>query len=97
MPTELVVQDLRSAGLASFADNLLTSRDVGFRKPSIQTLQALAQRLDCEPTEMSYVGNERKDVEATRAIGCRALLLRRQGDSVDWGQDVTIRSLDELV
>ncbi len=96
MPRELVLEDLREASLEIFSDRLLTSREVGFRKPSIKTLQALAEQMGCEAHEMTHVGNERKDVEVARALGCRSILIDRTGHGADWGQDRTIASLTEL-
>ncbi|MEO6992067.1 MAG: HAD family hydrolase [Lacunisphaera sp.] len=96
MPRELVLEDLGLASLEIFSDALLTSREVGYRKPSIRTLQALAARLGCEAREMSYVGNERKDVEVAQAFGCHSILIDRAGHGADWGQDRTIASLSEL-
>jgi putative hydrolase of the HAD superfamily len=96
MPTALVREDLREAGLADAFDALLTSRDAGYRKPAATSLRALAAALQCGPTEMVYVGNERKDIEAARAFGCQSVLLVRSGDAPAWGQDRTIRSLTEL-
>lgn len=96
MPRELVLDDLRTAGLADAFDVLLTSRDTGFRKPAPVTLQRLAESLGCSPGEISHVGNERKDIDVARAFGCCAILLDRARHRPDWGQDRTIASLAEL-
>jgi putative hydrolase of the HAD superfamily len=96
MPRELVLEDLRAASLETFSDRLLTSREVGFRKPSVKTLQALADQMGCEAREMTHVGNERKDVEVAKALGCLSILVDRTGRGADWGQDRTITSLHEL-
>lgn len=96
MPRELVLEDLREASLGIFSESLLTSREVGFRKPSIKTLQALAGQMDCEAQEMTHVGNERKDVEVARNFGCHSILIDRAKRGTDWGQHRTIASLAEL-
>jgi putative hydrolase of the HAD superfamily len=96
MPAELAREDVHDAGLQPLIDVFLTSRDVGRRKPAPATLAALATRLGCDPADMVHVGNERKDVDVARAVGCRAVLLDRGGRRPDWGQHRTIRSLDEL-
>jgi phosphoglycolate phosphatase-like HAD superfamily hydrolase len=59
-------------------------------------LRRLAEKLECSPHEMFYVGNERKDVEAAKAFGCAAILLDRAAHRHAWGQDRTIASLKEL-
>ena len=96
MPRELVEEDVSCAGLESLLDVLLTSTDIGRRKPSPLTLQCLAEALPCTPAAMIYVGNEQKDITAARAFGCTAILLDRHDASPDWGQDRTISLLSEL-
>lgn len=44
MPRDLVDEDLRLPGIAGLIDVVLTSRDVGFRKPSCSTAPTAAQR-----------------------------------------------------
>jgi putative hydrolase of the HAD superfamily len=96
MPRELVMEDVGQAGLAGCFDVLLTSRDIGWRKPSIRTLQALATALGSTPSELAYVGNERKDVEVAHAFGCKSVLLARVPPGESWGQNRTISTLSEL-
>lgn len=96
MPRELVIEDVNTAGIAGYIDSLATSRDVGFRKPAIDTLQSLAKLLSCELRELIYIGNEPKDIEVARLCGCRSVLVNRTTQSCDWGQDLTVSSLAEL-
>lgn len=96
MPEALVMEDVATTSLTGSFDILLTSRTVGFRKPSPATLAVLAGRLSCRPEEMAHVGNERKDVEVARAFGCQSILLDRTRHGADWGQDLTVASLTEL-
>jgi putative hydrolase of the HAD superfamily len=96
MPSELVIEDIKETALTEYFDALLTSRCVGFRKPSPITLKLLAKELSCEPDEMVYVGNERKDIEVARAFGCYSVLIDRANLGPNWGQDRTIVSLSEI-
>ena len=96
MPRDLVLEDIRAASLEDSFDVLLTSRDIGSRKPAVKTLAALAGQLVCQAHEMVYVGNEKKDVEAAQAFGCYSILIDRKPHGLNWGQDRTITSLDEL-
>lgn len=96
MPRELVCDDLRIAELADCFDGMLTSREVGVRKPAATALAGLARHLGCRPAELAYVGNERKDIEAAHASGCSAILVDRSHLRPAWGQDRTITSLAEL-
>ena len=74
----------------------MTSCDAGHRKPSPATLETVAAAFHCDPEQMLYVGNERKDIEAALAFGCEAVLLNRVGARPDWGQHRTISTLTEL-
>jgi FMN phosphatase YigB (HAD superfamily) len=96
MPRELVLEEMRQTALAASIDVLFTSVDTGFRKPAPAALERLAEALSCGPGEMAYVGNEKKDIEAARAFGCRSVLIDRGRHGQDWGQNRTIASLSEL-
>lgn len=96
MPRELVVEDLRNAGLEHAFDAIITSRDAGFRKPAPATLAFVATSIGCSAAEMTHVGNERKDIEVARAVGCRSILIDRHGRNPDWKQDRTLPSLAAL-
>jgi len=97
MPRALVLDDLHQTGLVPFFDLIVTSEEIGYRKPAPSTLAHLAAKLGCVPSGITYVGNERKDVEVAKAFGCTAVLLDRNILTPDWGQDRTIRSLVELL
>ena len=96
MPRQLVLEDVSGAGLEDSFDVLMTSRDAGFRKPSVATLGSLARMLNCSAHEIAYVGNEKKDVEVAQAFGCYSILIDRKRHGSDWGQHRTITSLFEL-
>ena len=97
MPRELVLADIRDAGLDGLFDVLLTSREVGYRKPRVETITAVAAALKFAAPEIVHVGNEKKDVDVARAFGCHAVLINRGEKKIDWGQDQTVASLLELV
>lgn len=98
MPQPLVSADLAETNLPIPVESLLTSTVVGRRKPHPAGYRLLAGRLGVSCRELTYVGNERKDVEGGNAAGCRTVLLwRSAGEPPQWGQHSTIRSLDELL
>ena len=97
MPRSFVEQDLEAAGLSGDVDLLLTSVEAGWRKPSPQAFNALAEALGVPASELVYVGNEQKDVQGVQAVGGKAVVIDRGGRRPDWGQDRTIRSLEELL
>ena len=98
MPRRLVLDDLSTAGLGELEPFLLTSAEVGTRKPDPAGFQALAGRLSCSPTAMLYVGNEQKDMLGAKAAGMAAALVWRDASPAPtWGQSLTLASLEQLV
>ncbi len=97
MPRSLVLEDISESGLDGLLDLVVTSGEVGQRKPAPAALAAVAARLGLGPGDFAYVGNERKDVTVAKAFGCRAILIDRSGSAPDWGQDETIATLAELL
>lgn len=97
MPKDLVLSDLATAGL-SFPEHLvITSTDVGYRKPKPAGFKVLADRLGVSCDRLTFIGNEHKDVAGGNAAGCQTVLLWRSNEATPaWGQDLVIRSLHEL-
>jgi putative hydrolase of the HAD superfamily len=93
MPRAFVERDLEASGVRPLADVLLTSADVGRRKPDPAGFVALAARLDVSPAEMLYVGNEEKDILGARAAGMRSVLVDRDDDRPVWPYDYRVKSL----
>ncbi|MDB6026850.1 MAG: putative superfamily hydrolase [Verrucomicrobiales bacterium] len=96
MPRAFVQRDLDGAGISERFNVLLTSVDVGVRKPETDGYLALADRLGIAPDEMLYVGNEPKDVIGAKRAGAMAALLDRAGSGGNHGQDFTIATLSSL-
>jgi putative hydrolase of the HAD superfamily len=82
--------------LSGFQDLGRNSVDIGFRKPELLGYLKLADALRVSPSNMVYVGNERKDIEGAVAAGMTAVLLCRGGEIPAWGQAATISQLTEL-
>ncbi len=75
----------------------ISSVDVGFRKPHGAGFLALAGRMGIEPTRMAFVGDEKKDIEGAKAAGMVAVLIDRDGNLPDFGEDHRITGLHELL
>jgi len=76
---------------------LLTSVDVGFRKPDPRGFLALAKALAVHPTEMIYIGNEPKDVNGANATAVFSVLIDRDHLLPQHGQRTTVHSLTEVL
>lgn len=97
MPKEFVEQDLVRAGIERYFGLVLTSVETGYRKPSKRTFQHLVERLGIASSDLVYVGNEKKDIEGTNAVGGYSILIDRIGKQESFGEKKRIRSLDELM
>ncbi len=97
MASALVHRDLVEAGVAEYIDVVLTSVDVGTRKPDPRGFVELARRLGVASEAVLFVGNESKDVAGARAAGSRTVLIDRTGTSPAWDQDITLTDLNGLV
>lgn len=77
-------------------DAVLTSAELGFRKPSVRFYAELSGRLEVSVDQMWMVGDHPlNDVEAARAAGVRAVLIDR--DDRHETETSRIRSLTELL
>jgi FMN phosphatase YigB (HAD superfamily) len=67
-------RDFVDLGVAHLIDAVLTSHDVGFRKPHPAMFRAGLAAARCAPAECVMVGNsELKDIEPARRLGMRAI------------------------
>jgi putative hydrolase of the HAD superfamily len=97
MPRRLLLADLAATGLAHLADAMITSVEVGERKPSPAGFRLLVERAGVPVNHWLFVGDERKDVEGAKAAGMMAVLLwKGDGSAPLWGQDLAIANLQEL-
>lgn len=96
MPRTFVQRDISGAGITNLFDVLLTSVEVGMRKPEPAGYQELAKRLNVEPNQMLYIGNEPKDVIGARQAGALSVFLDRNSAGANHGQDFTVATLTGL-
>jgi putative hydrolase of the HAD superfamily len=76
---------LASAGLLELVDDAISSAEAGAAKPDPAPFRAALAAAGCEPGEAVHVGDsEENDVAGARAVGIRAVLLRRsEGERLD--------------
>ena len=83
--------------LIKYIDLPYTSNDTGYRKPCKEGLLMIAYKLGIDPSEMAFVGDESKDMECARNAGVKAILINRTDEKKDFGQDIVISDLNELI
>jgi putative hydrolase of the HAD superfamily len=87
---------LERVGLASLLDRVITSAEVGARKPAAAVFEAALAAARVTPAQALHVGDSlEEDVAGARAAGIAALWLNRDGAGAPPGVSM-IRSLDEL-
>jgi FMN phosphatase YigB (HAD superfamily) len=72
---ELTRQDFRDFGVADVVDAIITSHDVGYRKPHHAMFQAAMDAVGCGAAECVMMGNrEARDIAPAVSLGMRAIL-----------------------
>ena len=80
---------LEKSGLAVYFDAVVTSDQVGARKPHPGPFLHACRALSAAAAEAAVVGDSANDAEAARAAGCRVLLV-----SYGYSEGRDVRSLD---
>jgi len=95
MDKHYVLKDIKE--FKEYVDVVLSSVDVGFRKPNNQGFINLSYNLGVNPKDMIYVGDEEKDIIGANNSGMYSVLINRTSEDIFYGQKKTIRSLGELL
>jgi putative hydrolase of the HAD superfamily len=98
-PESLISLYLEKLNAKRFFEVIVSSANVGFRKPSPTIFEMALKRLGVAPSECAYVGDRRKeDVVGAQQAGMRSVLLKKDGVADDPGPepDLLIHSLEAL-
>lgn len=95
MTKEFVMTDILE--LQQYIDCILTSVEVGYRKPNIKGYELLADGLKVPLEDMIYIGNEEKDIIGAKNSKITSVLLDRKKYGMQCNQDFTIETLVELL
>ena len=95
MDGEFVLEDCRP--IIDHVDVLLTSVDVGYRKPHAEGYMKLSALLGVSPSEMVFTGNGVKDIDGANLAGCVSVLIDRDETNLSFEEHRKIRTLMELV
>lgn len=95
MSMKYVEQDIEP--VREYIDVILSSAEIGFRKPRTEGFIRLAKELGMDKPQILYVGNEEKDIIGANQSGMVSVLMNRDQQLKNWGQQITIRSLTEIL
>lgn len=99
MDTYLLLEDLESTGIDKYIEQILSSVDVGYRKPDKRGLLNVLERFGIDKADTIFVGNELKDIECAHNAGVEGVLLER-GDKNSFNLEFDyeiINSLSEVL
>lgn len=94
MPDELHKSYFKE--LLPLFDIYVSSVNCGFRKPNPRGLEIIAEKYRLSPSEMVFIGDEKKDPETARRFGCKSVLINRSDEERSFGQDYTVKNLKEI-
>lgn len=95
MDNKFSLKDIDS--ISKYVNIALTSVDVGFRKPNTHGFEMLLNSFNIKPSEMAYVGDEEKDIIGANKLNICSMLINRSDKKLDYGQDYTLNSLNEIL
>lgn len=84
------------SGLLPYFDLYVSSVSCGYRKPNPKGLLDIAEHFGLGNEDMIFIGDEKKDIVTAKRFGCRSVLIDRKNTRADFGQDFTIRQLEQL-
>jgi putative hydrolase of the HAD superfamily len=95
MDKKYVLKDIEE--FEQYVDIILSSVEVGYRKPNKQGYIMLLKELGVNAEEMIYVGDEEKDIIGANNLGIYSVLIDRANSSKNYGQKKTIKKLSQLI
>jgi putative hydrolase of the HAD superfamily len=104
--TETEIPDyLEEYGLTEYFSTVVLSSKVGIRKPNPEIYWEAARRVNVEPSQCVYVGdNPTRDVEGTHAAGYAMMILILEPDTLakepptaEYKPDYTIKEIKDLL
>jgi len=75
-----LVRLIDGLGLSGYLDSVVSSADIGLRKPDPRIFESACAELDVKPEEAAHVGDHHyADILGARAVGMHAVLIDRHG------------------
>jgi putative hydrolase of the HAD superfamily len=92
-----LVRLMDGLGLAPYLDSVISSADIGLRKPDPRIFELACRELEVDPGEAAHVGDHHyADVLGARAVGMHAVLVDRHGVGAALVGPQPIRSFDDI-
>jgi HAD superfamily hydrolase (TIGR01509 family) len=99
-----IVSSMKGLDIYDYFDTVVVSADVGYAKPHQETYSTLVKKMDIDPAESVYVGdNWLADIQGAKRAGMRAIWVREhipyetfEPEPGDSQPDAELQSLSEL-
>jgi len=82
VPLTIKLGWFENGGFGHVWDSVISSKDLGIRKPNPQIYQAALQQLGLKPEESIFVGHNATELEGARAIGLRTVAFNYDQEAV---------------
>jgi putative hydrolase of the HAD superfamily len=82
--------------MEKYIDTIISSVEVGYRKPNIKGYEVLAKELNVETNEMVYIGNEEKDIIGANNAGMISVLINRREEELNFGEKYQFKNLETM-
>jgi len=93
---KVVLDDINKIKNNRIIDVILSSVEVGYRKPNIKEYIMLSKKLGIQTNEMIYIGNEEKDIIGANNAGIISILINRTDEIINYGEKYQFKSLRDM-
>ena len=91
-----VIDDINKIKNNIIIDVILSSVEVGYRKPNINGYIMLSKKLGIQTNEMIYIGNEKKDIIGANKAGIISILINRTDEKINYGEKYQFKNLKDM-
>jgi len=93
---KVVLDDINKIKNNRIIDVILSSVEVGYRKPNINGYIMLSKKIGIQTNEMIYIGNEEKDIIGANNAGIISILINRTDKKINYGEKYQFKSLRDM-
>jgi putative hydrolase of the HAD superfamily len=93
---KVVIDDINKIKNNKIIDVILSSVEVGYRKPNKNGYIMLSKKLGVQTNEIIYIGNEEKDIIGANNAGIISILINRKDEEINYGEKYQFKSLRDM-
>jgi len=93
---KVVTDDINKIKNNKIIDVILSSVEVGYRKPNINGYIMLSKKFGIQTNEMIYIGNEKKDIIGANNAGIISILINRTDKEINYGEKYQFKNLLDM-